>query len=97
MPLPSSLPSTHSHTHTHDHKKDIKYRGTLYYKTHECQITMMTDVAPREKKMGFAFVLFCFVLGPHLQHLGGSQAGGLMEAVATSLCHSHSNSGSLTH
>ena len=39
-------------------------------------------------------VFFLPLLGPLLRHMGGSQARGLMRAVATSLHQSHSNSGS---
>ena len=40
--------------------------------------------------------LFCF-LGPHPAAYGGSQARGLIGAVATSLRHSHSNTRSKLH
>ena len=41
--------------------------------------------------------LFLSFLGPHPWHAGGSQARGLIGAVATSPHHSHSNMGSQPH
>ena len=38
----------------------------------------------------FFFGLFVF-LGPHPQHMGGSQARGQSELVVSSLCQSHSH------
>ena len=44
------------------------------------------------------FYLFIFsFLGPHPQLYGGSQASGRIRATAAGLCHSHSNTRSLTH
>ena len=58
----------------------------------------------------FFFCLFCYFFGPLPQHMGGSQAGGPVGAVAPGLRQSHSNAaasaadttahgnaGSLTH
>ena len=44
----------------------------------------------------FKIIIFVF-LGPHPTAYGGSQASGLIGAVADGLHHSHSNAGSLTH
>ena len=50
------------------------------------------------RSFDYAFVLFCFVFPRAAPTAyGGSQAGGLVGAIVISLCHSHSNAGSLTH
>ena len=41
--------------------------------------------------------LFIFLFRATPEAYGGSQARGLIRAVAAGLCHSHSNTGSLTH
>ena len=41
--------------------------------------------------LSFFFLVFLPFLGPLPRHMGGSQARGLIGAVATSLCQSHSN------
>lgn len=46
-PHPSLL---YTHTHTRTHRTDIKNWGTLYYKTHGCQITAMIDMVPRRER-----------------------------------------------
>ena len=45
----------------------------------------------------FFFFVFLPFLGPLPEAYGGSQARGLTEAVATSLCQSHSNARSEPH
>ena len=45
----------------------------------------------------FLFFVFLPFLGPLPAAYGGSQAGGLIGAVAADLHHSHSHTGSLTH
>ena len=45
----------------------------------------------------FLFLVFLPFLGPSPTAYGGSQARGLIRAVAASLHHSHSNTGSKPH
>ena len=54
----------------------------------------LLDIHPDRNFFFLFFLFFCLFLGLHPQQYGGSQARGLIGAVATCLPQSHSNSGS---
>ena len=58
-------------------------------------IPFITFILFRSHRLSFSsFILFFSFLGLHLQHMEVPQARGQIGAVAASLCHSHSNTGS---
>ena len=57
------------------------------------EIIYMEIVKKKKKSFGLLFFFFIFYRATPMAY-GGSQARGLVRAVATSLCQSHSNMGS---
>ena len=66
---------------------------------HPLELVRRTDsqAPPRSKSQNLHPFFFFVFLGPHPQHIWGSQLGGRIRPIAAGLHHSHSNTRSLTY